>query len=194
VVAIPPTMVIGEVDQPIADHVWIDNVAATAAVVGHLAATGRRRIAAIGVMASESARLRSQGYREGLATAELPYDPDLEVVTTSWGPSSADEAVAALLERAPDVDALCCFTDALAMGALHALAGTDRRVPADIAVAGYDDVWESAYFVPALTTIGFDKAELARTAITLLAARIADPTRPPETVTLPYTLVVRDST
>ena len=46
-------------------------------------------------------------------------------------------------------------------------------------------MWESAYFVPALTTIGFDKAELARTAIDLLAARIADPTRPPETVTLP---------
>jgi DNA-binding LacI/PurR family transcriptional regulator len=67
-------------------------------------------------------------------------------------------------------------------------------VPVDIAVAGYDDVWESAYFVPALTTIGFDKAELARTAIALLAARIADPSRPPETVTLPYTLVVRHST
>ena len=55
-------------------------------------------------------------------------------------------------------------------------------------------MWESAYFVPALTTIGFDKAELARTAIDLLAARIADPSRPPETVTLPYALVVRDST
>jgi len=169
-------------------------VAATADVVAHLAATGRRRIAAIGVMDGESARLRIRGYREGLAAAGLPHDPDLEVVTTGWGPSGAADTVRALVERAPDVDALCCFTDALAMGALHALADTGRRVPVDIAVAGYDDVWESAYFVPALTTIGFDKAELARTAIALLAARIADPSRPPETVTLPYTLVVRHST
>ena len=193
-VVLPPVVVIGEVDQPIADHVWIDNVAATAAMVAHLVSTGRRRIAAIGVMDRESARLRLRGYREGLAAAGLAYDRDLEVVTTGWGPAGADGTVSALLERAPDVDALCCFTDALAMGALHAMSATGRRVPDDIAVAGYDDVWESAYFVPALTTIGFDKAELARTAIELLAARIADPSRPTETVTLPYTLVVRDST
>ena len=193
-VVLPPVVVIGEVDQPIADHVWIDNVAATSAMVTHLVTTGRRRIAAVGAMDSESARLRLRGYRDGLAAAGLPHDPDLEVITTGWGPSGADGTVGALLARAPDVDALCCFTDALAMGALHALSGTDRRVPDDIAVAGYDDVWESAYFVPALTTLGSDKAELARTAIDLLEARIADPTRPTQTVTLPYDLVVRDST
>ena len=85
-VVLPPVVVIGEVDQPIADHVWIDNVAATAAMVAHLVTTGRRRIAAIGVMESESARLRVRGYREGLAAAGLAYDPDLEVVTTGWGP------------------------------------------------------------------------------------------------------------
>lgn len=193
-VALPPVVVIGEVDQPIADHVWIDNVAAMATMVEHLATTGRRRIAAVGVMDSESARLRTRGYREGLAAAGLPHDAELEVPTRGWGPDGARDTVADLIARVPDVDALCCFTDALAMGALHALAACDRRVPAEIAVTGYDDVWESAYFVPALTTIGFDKAELARRAIDLLAARIAEPERPPETITLPYALVVRAST
>ena len=193
-VALPPVVVIGEVDQPIVDHVWIDNVAASAAMVAHLVDRGRRRIAAVGAMDSESARLRLEGYRRGLAEAGLPYDPELEVVTEGWGPQGADRPVIELLERAPDVDALFCFTDALALGALHALAKADRRVPDDIAVAGYDDVWESAYFTPALTTIGSDKAELARIAIELLAGRIADPSRPPETVTLPYELVVRHST
>ena len=193
-VVLPPVVVIGEVDQPIADHVWIDNVAAAAAMVGHLAAQGRRRIAAVGVMDSESARLRIRGYREGLAAAGLPADPELEVATPSWGPSGADRTVAGLLARVDDVDALFCFTDALAMGALHSLARSGHRVPTDIAVAGYDDVWESAYFVPALTTVGFDKAVLARTAIDLLARRIADPSRPAETVMIPYEIVQRDST
>jgi DNA-binding LacI/PurR family transcriptional regulator len=49
-VVLPPVVVIGEVDQPIAGHVWIDNVAASAAVVGHLADRGRRRIAAVGAL------------------------------------------------------------------------------------------------------------------------------------------------
>lgn len=193
-VALPPVVVIGEVDQPIADHVWIDNVAAAAAMVGHLAGRGRRRIAAIGTMDSESARLRLAGYRRGLAEAGLPHDPGLEVSTAGWGPSGAAGTVGPLLDRVDDLDALFCFTDALAMGALHALAATGRHVPTDLAVAGYDDIWESAYFTPALTTIGFDKSELARVAIDLLARRIADPGRPPETVTLPYELVVREST
>ena len=193
-VALPPVVVIGEVDQPIADHVWIDNVEASAAMVSYLADRGRHRIAAVGVMESESARLRVRGYRDGLAAAGLPYDPDLEVTTEGWGPGAAAAVIGDLLDRANDVDALFCFTDALAMGALHALALAGRRVPGDIAVAGYDDIWESAYFAPALTTVGFDKSELARTAVDLLARRIADPERPAETITLPYELVVRDST
>jgi LacI family repressor for deo operon, udp, cdd, tsx, nupC, and nupG len=193
-IALPPVVVIGEVDQPIADHVWIDNVAASAAMVAHLADRGRRRIAAVGVMDSESARLRIKGYRRGLAEAGLPYDAAVELPTPSWGPGGAARTVADLLARVPEVDALFCFTDALAMGALHVLAKSGRRVPDDIAVAGYDDIWESAFFAPALTTIGFDKAELARVAIELLVRRITTPDRAPETVTLPYELVVRDST
>lgn len=192
-VVLPPVVVIGEVDQPIADHVWIDNVAAAAAMVTYLATQGRRRIAAVGAMESESARLRVEGYRRGLAEAGLPYDPALELTTPSWGPSGAAETVAGLLHRVPDLDAVFCFTDALAMGALHVLHQEGRRVPGEVAVAGYDDVWESAYLSPALTTVGFDKGELARVAVDLLARRIADPTRPPETITLPYELIIRDS-
>ena len=193
-VTLPPVVVIGEVDQPIADHVWIDNVAASAAMVAHLVGRGRRRIAAVGVSDSESARLRVEGYRQGLGAAGLPYDPALEVATDGWGPSGGAAVIGGLLERTPDVDALFCFTDALAMGALHALAIAGRRVPSDIAVAGYDDVWEAAYVSPSLTTIGSDKSELARIAIDLLVRRIADPERAPETITLPYELIVRDST
>lgn len=193
-VPLPPVVVIGEVDQPIVDHVWIDNVAAAAAITAHLAGRGRRRIAAVGVMQSESARLRIAGYRQGLAAAGLPWDAALEAATDSWGPGASAAAVTALLDRAPDVDALFCFTDALAMGAIQALVRTGRRVPEEVSVAGYDDVWESSYLTPALTTIGFDKSELARVAIELLAARIAEPGRPSETVTLPFELLVRDST
>ena len=99
-VALPPVVVIGEVDQPIADHVWIDNVEASAAMVSYLADRGRHRIAAVGVMESESARLRVRGYRDGLAAAGLPYDPDLEVTTEGWGPGAAAAVIGDLLDRA----------------------------------------------------------------------------------------------
>lgn len=194
VVQLPPVVVIGEVDQPTVDHVWVDNVAAASAIITHLAGRGRRRIAAVGVLGTESARLRVEGYRQGLANAGLPWDAALEVRTASWDPGASAAAIDHLIRRAPDVDAVFCFNDALAMGAIQALVRRGRRVPDDVAVAGYDDVWESRYLTPALTTIGFDKSELARVAMDLLAARIADPSRSPETITLPHQLLVRDST
>ena len=82
-VALPPVVVIGEVDQPIADHVWIDNVAAHGGDGGAPRRHGRRRIAAIGVMESESARLRVGATARVSPAAGLPYDPELEVVTTA---------------------------------------------------------------------------------------------------------------
>ena len=68
---LPPVVLIGEVDQPIADHVWIDNVAALAAMLTTSSDTGRRRIAVLGGMDTESARLRDPGYRQALAAAGL---------------------------------------------------------------------------------------------------------------------------
>ncbi|MDX6323291.1 MAG: LacI family transcriptional regulator, repressor for deo operon, udp, cdd, tsx, nupC, and nupG, partial [Propionibacteriaceae bacterium] len=193
-VSLPPTVLIGEVNQPIADHVWIDNVAATSQMVELLLRHGHRRIAALGVMETESARLRRTGYRQALDAAGLPRLPELEIPTIDWDPSGGANAMRGFLAEHPAPDAVVCFTDSLALGALNVLWGAGFTVPGDVSVTGYDDVAESQFTVPALTTVSFDKRLLAETALRLVADRIADTDRPNETVTLSHSIVERAST
>lgn len=193
-VSLPPLVLIGEVVQPIADHVWIDNVAAVRDLVLFLVGQGHRRIACLGAMETESARLRVQGYRDGLMAADLPWDSALEISTATWDPRGGAEVLPGYLAEHPLPDALLCFTDALAFGALNVLWARGLNVPGDVSVTGYDDVDQSAFAVPALTTIAFDKALLAETALQMVADRMADGDRPIDTVTLPHRVVVRDST
>jgi DNA-binding LacI/PurR family transcriptional regulator len=97
------------------------------------------------------------------------------------------------LDRPPD--AVFCFNDLLALGAIRALHEAGRRAPDDVAVVGFDDIEEGAFAIPSLTTISPDKAEIGRQAVRLLLGRI-DGTRtgPPERVEPLFTLVIREST
>ena len=100
-----------------------------------------------------------------------------------------------LLTRADPPDAVLCFNDTLALGAIRALHDAGLRVPADVAVAGFDDIEDGHYFIPTLTTVAPDKADLARVAVDLLASRVAggDPD-PPHEETVPHRLITREST
>ncbi len=144
------------------DHVWIDNVAAARDLTSHLLQTGRRRIAALGVMGSETSRLRLVGYRQALQAAGRPVDPDLEIPCHRWTSAGGAAALTAHLADHPRPDAVFCFTDSLALGVLHALWTLGHAVPEDVSVVGYDDVIDGEYAVPPLTTLHFDKAALQR--------------------------------
>lgn len=201
-VSLPPVVLIGEVDQPIADHVWIDNVAASRALTRLLLESGHRRIAALGVMDSASSRLRETGYRQALTQSGLNADPALEICCEVWDAEGGYQAVrqwlsgqrsAARTSGEPVFDAIFCFTDSLALGVLHALSEADLSVPADVSVVGYDDVPEAAHYGPPLTTIGFDKSDFAEAVLSLLAARIAEPDRPITSRTVDFWLVERES-
>lgn len=192
-VTLPPVVLIGEVDQPIADHVWIDNVAAAREMTEWLISEGHRRIAVLGAMRSETSRLRLRGYRQAMRTAGLPITAELEIPCDEWTAHGGAQAMAHFLERAAPPDALFCFTDSMAVGALHALSAVGCRVPHDVSLAGYDDVPESRFVVPSLSTIAFDKQQFAEAALILLARRIAEPARPVERRTVPYRIVRRAS-
>jgi DNA-binding LacI/PurR family transcriptional regulator len=179
------------------DHVAIDNVAASAAATEHLAGLGRRRIAAVGAqphLHNDTARLRLEGYRSALAAAGLPAPDELVVpVRTLHRPDGA-AAMARLLTLPEPVDAVFCFTDELALGAVRTLAEHGLRVPHDVAVVGFDDIVDGRYAVPSLTTIAPDKEQLARLALDCLADRIADPDRPDRDLVAGHRLLVREST
>lgn len=197
-----PMVLLGErvYDGP-ADHVSIDNVAAAATAVAHLLNLGRARVAAIGRQSaptSATARLRERGYRAAHAAAGVRVDPRLVVATESFTRAQGAAAASELLALPEPPDALFCFNDLLALGALRRLSELGVQVPEEVAVVGVDDIEDGRYSTPSLTTVRPDKHRLAQLAVQLLADRLdAEPgeTQPPaRELEAPYDLVVREST
>jgi len=194
-----PLVLLGErLGSPAADHVAIDNQAAAGEATRHLLDTGRRRIAVIGAQPppyGHSARLRLKGYRDALRAAGIAYDDDLVLPALEWRRSAGAEAARRLLELPEPPDAVFCFNDLLALGALRALADRGVRVPGDLAVVGFDDIEETRYSTPSLTTISPDKVAIAHEAVGHLARRLerAEKWTPAE-IAVRYRLEVREST
>ncbi|MEJ5945566.1 LacI family DNA-binding transcriptional regulator [Pseudokineococcus basanitobsidens] len=201
-VAVPdmPTVLVGEhaAGVPV-DRVGIDSVAVAALGAGHLLARGRRRVALLGVkpVLHDTAAQRLQGYRAALTGAGLAPDDGLLLRVPDWTREDGAAAGAALADdlRAgrADVDGVLAMNDVLALGLLQGLRGAGVRVPEDVAVVGVDDVAESAYSAPSLTTVAIDRASVARDALELLVSRLADPDLPPRERVAPHHLVVRES-
>lgn len=195
-----PMVLLGErVTGGPADHVAIDNVAAARDATEHLLSVGRRRIAAIGdqrhVPAGRTAHLRLAGYQAALAAAGLPFDERLVLPADDYHRSDGAESMARLLALDDPPDAVLCFADLLALGALRTLLASGRRVPGDVALVGFDDIEDGRFSTPTLTTIRPDKQQIARVAVSFLLSRIADGVAgPPREVQAAYELVVREST
>ncbi len=180
------------------DHVIIDNVAAAYLATSHLLSLGKRRIAAIGVVEhgrSETPMLRIQGFLQALREAGQEVDPALLVPMDSWDRASGVEAMRHLLSLSQPPDAVFCFNDLLALGAMSMLRTAGLHIPRDVAVIGIDDIEDGRYATPTLTTIAPDKEEMSRLAVTLLLGRIKGTRQqPPEQISVPFHLLVRKST
>ncbi len=178
------------------DHVAVDSVQASYDATTHLVSLGRRRVAAIGVGGGAgTGAVRRRGYRKALKAAGIAHDPALELAGTGYHREDGAAAMRALLELPEPPDAVFCFNDLLALGALRTLSDAGLKVPADIAVIGFDDIEDGRYHSPSLSTISPDKDWLADQAVSLLLERISgtgDPT--PRDLAVPYTLEIREST
>ena len=193
-----PVVLLGEhiADGPF-DHVGIDNVAAARDATAHLIALGSQRIAAIGHQSrspGETGWLRSAGYREALRTSGLRFRKSLVIPASSFHRDSGANAMTQLLNLKPIPDAVFCYNDLLAIGAMQTILRGGLRIPDDIAIVGFDDIEEASYTFPALTTISPDKRELARCAVAQLLARLKDHTTAPASHQVTYRLAVRRST
>lgn len=194
-----PMVLIGEREHPAdTDHVAIDNVAAAALATRHLLDLGRRRVAAVGGPVDGrrgTGALRLTGYQTALAEGDVDADPRLVVPTHHFHRDEGARAMTQLLDLPDLPDAVFCFNDLMALGAMFVLRRRRLRVPADIAVVGFDDIEESQYAYPPLTTVSPDKQEVARTAVELLVSRLTGtPMNGPTEVFVDHCLVVREST
>ncbi len=118
----------------------------------HLIEHGHRRIGTIlGESWMDAAQDRLQGYRRALATADIPFDPEL-LVAGDWSASAGYHGTRQLLALEERPTAIFCQNDRTAIGCFEALKEAGLRIPQDISVVGYDDEEISRHLHPRLTT------------------------------------------
>jgi DNA-binding LacI/PurR family transcriptional regulator len=194
-----PLVLLGErIHDGPADHVAIDNVAAAHAATAHLVALGRRRIAAIGDqrdVGPGTAQLRLAGFARALRDAGLALDQRLVMHAPSYHRQDGAEAMTWLLDLEQPPDAVFCFNDLMAFGAIRTILSRRLRIPGDVAVVGFDDIEEGRFSTPTLTTIRPDKEQIALLAVSLLHERLQHGRdQPPRELQADFSLVVREST
>lgn len=193
--AAPPLILIGEQAEalvgPGVHHVGIDNTAAAAAATAHLLSQGRRRIAAVGVQESgpsATSRLRFDGYREALTAAGLPIDPALFATVDHFNRAEGSGAVQRLIAAGVAFDALFCFSDSLALGALYTLGTHGIRVPDEVAVMGFDGIEEGRFHIPAFSTVNPGVDDAADTILSILGSGTSPPAAHHS---VPYEIIAR---
>ncbi|GAA0614660.1 LacI family DNA-binding transcriptional regulator [Streptomyces crystallinus] len=180
-------------EEPLAS-VDSDNFAGARAAVAHLVARGRRSIATItGPLDVYGARRRLDGYRAALAEAGLPAAAQL-ISPADFTEEGGRRAMADLLARAPEVDAVFAASDVMASGARQVLREHGRRVPEDVSLIGFDDSAIARHMDPPLTSVRQPIEEMGRAMAQLLLSQIAAPEPSRPRLVLPTELVVRAST
>lgn len=180
------------------DHVAMPNFDASRAATRHLIERGCRRIAILCGAAEEvdTSSLRLAGYRQALQDAGLPADPALIQQVDRLGMREGAERAREMAESGLDFDGVFCVTDSLAMGVLRGLADVGTRVPDHVKVIGFDNVMESEFLIPSLSTVDPDHDGMAERAVDLLIRRI-EQTEPPtghQDIVGDFALVIREST
>jgi LacI family transcriptional regulator len=147
-----------------------------------------------------TARDRLDGFRAGLAAWNVPLDP-AQVVHGAFTRDGGYEAMSAVLaaagpEQAPLPDCVFAVTDVMAMGALARLRAGGLQVPADIALAGFDDIGTLRDVYPPLTTVRLPLKRMGEMAAGLILAESADaaPQPQPRVIPVPGEVILRDST
>ena len=180
------------------DHVTMRNTEGVRAATEHLVEQGRRRIVALGADPAQgpgSAALRLEGYREAVEAAGLAFDPELVVEVVGWFRSTGAAAMRAFLQRGIAFDAVVAFNDAIALGAMRVMQEAGLSIPDDVAVIGFDNIDETGYTLPALSTVDPGREEIAEVAVRYLKERIetGSAVLPPREHLSAFTVVQRES-
>ncbi len=179
--AIPVVEIWDLPDRPIGHVVGFSNAAAIGALVDHLVALGRSRIAFIGGEAERDTR--GSDRRRGFIAAMQRHGLDATRLVDAGPPpismAEGAQSMADLLRRLPDTDAVICVSDLSAFGALSECQRQGIDVPGQVAVAGFGDYEIAAVCVPPLTTVNPFPLQIGREAASLilkaLDGKLSDP-------------------
>jgi DNA-binding LacI/PurR family transcriptional regulator len=183
------------VETPAADPdqdrpwVWLDDRKAARQATGYLLSLGHQTVRYLAIPSSTHTSQRQAGWREALEEAGAPVPIPLQC---GWTPRSGYQAGQALAAD-PEVTAVLCGNDDLALGVMRAMHEAGRAIPGEVSVVGFDDTPVSEFLTPPLTTVRLDFAELGRACFALLLALLEQKdTRPNQRRPEPE-LIVRDS-
>jgi LacI family transcriptional regulator len=183
--------------RPEVTTISVDNYTGGVLATRHLLEQGYRHIGHIsGPLEWWEARQRRQAWQETLNEAGIGVK-DIHCREGNWSSSSGEAAFEKLLESFPQMDAVFAANDQMALAVMHVAMRRHIRVPEDLAVVGYDNFAESAYFWPSLTTINYNHYELGCRAVEEVVKQIEAAHREyqiePETILLLPDLVLRGS-
>lgn len=193
-----PVVFLNMEPHPDLSVVAVDNRKGGDMATQHLIDEGYRRIGLIaGPLEWWEARQRKFGWQDALGKAGIAINENM-VVEGNWSPASGERAMRRLIEQFPDVHAVFVSNDQMALGALRVTRELGRRVPQDIALIGFDDIPESPYSQPALSTVKQDTDELGSRAVRELIGMIETSQQGAQeieskTVLLQPELIVRES-
>jgi DNA-binding LacI/PurR family transcriptional regulator len=194
-VTLPPGVHAVVVDSDAGDRYSVvdtDQADGARQAVRHLLGLGHRTVRHVaGPGESFAAQRRAQAWRATLADADRPVLP---VHQGDWSAESGYRAGLALADD-PECTAVFAANDQMALGLLRAFHEKGRSVPGDVSVVGFDDIPDATSFIPPLTTVHQDFAEVGRRCVQgVLRALRDDVPAEPGTTLVPTRLIVRQST
>jgi LacI family transcriptional regulator len=191
-----PIVFLSTQPRPNQSVVAVDNRSGGRMATQHLLDQGYQNIGLItGPLDWWEACQRQLGWQDALQ--EVTTEDNL-VVEGEWTAESGERGLRQLLEQRPDIDAVFVCNDQMALGALQTARQMGVRVPEDLALVGFDDIPESAYFYPPLSTVRQDMVELGRRAVRELgrmieASQQGSAVVAPKAILLQPQLIIRES-
>lgn len=192
----PPIIFLKTQPHPNYPTISIDNYGGAFRAVDYLISLGRREVGLItGPLDWLESRQRKQGWFDALTSNRITPSED-HWIEGNWSPSSGENAFSDLIKKFSDLNAVFVSNDQMALGVLHYANSHNIKIPADIAVIGFDDISEAAYFSPSLTTVTHPLRELGIQSVITLLKQIENPGNLTlqQNITLQTKLILRDST
>lgn len=172
-IAIPCVLVTNSGEHIKADNlssVTTDDAEAAYFAISCLIENGHRRIGVIGgnIDISYTSKLRAEGCDRAFREKGVEFDFSKHYRTCRYSFSESYKAMAELLKTTPDLTAVFCMSDIMAVGAIRAITDLGKKVPDDISVIGFDGIELASYLVPLLTTIKQNAEEISKRSVEIL--------------------------
>lgn len=190
---IPCVLIDIPIESATVGYVTTDNILGSKKAVEYLIELGHKNIAMVnGHNFAFVSQRRLEGYMEALKDSDLRLNWDW-IVNGEFDEFKAEEAATKLLSEHPEVTAIFCASDLMALGTMRAAKNLGRSIPEELSIIGFDDILLASYVSPPLTTIAQNKSEMGYQAAKLLVEMLEEKDGS-HVISLDTELIIRDST